>query len=393
MPIINRIAEFHEQMTAWRRDLHAHPELGFEEQRTAAFVARELESYGIEVHRGIATTGVVGVLRGDGAANGKVGAIGLRADMDALPMQELNTFAHASKNAGKMHACGHDGHTTMLLGAAKYLAETRNFSGTVNFIFQPAEEGLGGGKVMLEEGLLDRFPCDEIYGLHNWPQLPQGEMGMIPGPIMAASDTFDIEIITKGGHAAMPHHSIDPAVIAAHIITATQTIASRRVDPLDNVVVSITRVEVGSAYNVIAAGGWLRGTFRTFREDTRRMTGGLIASIAEQVAGALGGKAIPDIHYRYPPTVNTIEQTAFAADVARELVGEQRLRTDVLPSMGGEDFSYMLEQKPGCYVWLGAGVGDEPVNVHHPAYDFNDKILPIGSSYLARLVETAMPRS
>ena len=392
MPIVNRIAAFHDDMVAWRRDLHAHPETAFEEQRTSDFVVAKLSEFGIEVHRGLATTGVVGVLRGKGDGQR---AIGLRADMDALHIQELNDFAHRSKNEGKMHACGHDGHTTMLLGAARYLSETRNFDGTVYLIFQPAEENEGGGRVMVEEGLFEQFPAEQVYGLHNMPGVGVGEIAMRTGPAMAAFDIFELTVTGKGGHAAMPHRGIDPVVIAAQIVTALQTIVSRTVDPLESAVVTVTQVHAGDTWNVIPEQAVLRGTARSFRPEIRDRIEADIARIAEGIAGALG--ATVDLRYerRYPAVVNSPDETDLAARVAADVVGDGQVATDSPPLMGSEDFAYMLEAKPGCYIWLGNGVEGGPGGcfVHNPHYDFNDEASIVGASYWARLVETALPAS
>jgi amidohydrolase len=388
MPVINSIAAHQEEMTAWRRDIHAHPEIAFEEVRTSALVAEKLASWGIEVHRGLAKTGVVGVLRG---RNDSGRTIGLRADMDALPMNEANTFAYRSTREGAFHGCGHDGHTTMLLGAARYLAETRNFDGTVHFIFQPAEEGGGGGRVMVEEGLLDRFPCDELYALHNWPLMPFGTIGVRSGPMMAATDTFDVTIRARGGHAAIPHKANDPVVVAAHLITALQTLVSRSVNPLDSAVLSVTRVQTGSAYNVIPDDATLWGTVRTFRPELRDQMEEGMGRICAGIAAAFGCEVALDYHRGYPPTVNHEEQAGFAAEVAAEIVGPQNVERDVEPSMGGEDFSYMLEKRPGAYLFIGQGGGRHSCMVHNPHYDFNDALLPVGASLLSRLVEKRLP--
>ncbi len=392
MPIINRIADFHEEIKAWRRDIHAHPETAFEEDRTSEIVAGKLGEWGIEVHRGLAKTGVVGVLRGNG--NGGR-AIGLRADMDALDIHELNDFSYRSKNEGKMHACGHDGHTAMLLGAAKYLAETRNFDGTVCFIFQPAEENEGGGRVMVEQGLFERFPVEAVFGLHNMPGLPLGEIAMRTGPAMAAFDIFEITVTGKGTHAAMPHHGTDPVAVAAEIVGALQTISSRRVDPLDPVVVSVTQIHAGDTWNVIPQEAVLRGTARSFSKDTRDQVESDIERIVDGITAAHGASARMTYERRYPALVNTAEETDLAARVAAEVVSGDKVTPEWPPLMGSEDFAYMLEAKPGCYIWLGNGAEGEPGGcmVHNPHYDFNDEAAVIGASYWARLVETALPRA
>lgn len=392
MPVINRIADFHEEITGWRRDIHAHPETAFEEKRTSDIVAEKLSDWGIEVHRGLATTGVVGTLKGSGD-NGR--AIGLRADMDALDIHELNDFDYRSRNDGKMHACGHDGHTAMLLGAAKYLSETRNFDGTVYFIFQPAEENEGGGRVMVEEGLFEKFPVESVYGMHNMPGLPLGTIAMRTGPAMAAFDIFEITVTGKGTHAAMPQHGIDPVVISAEIVTALQTISSRIVDPLDPVVVSVTQIHGGDTWNVIPQEVVLRGTARTFSKEARDRVEADIRRIAEGVTATHGATAGLRYERRYPAVVNTDTATDLAAEVAAEVVGVEKVETDWPPLMGSEDFAYMLEAKPGCYIWLGNGAEGEPGGcmVHNPSYDFNDEAAVIGASYWAKLVETALPRS
>jgi hippurate hydrolase len=387
MPVLNRIADFHDEMTAWRRDFHMHPELGFEEVRTSGIVAEKLKGWGIETHTGIATTGVVGVIRGN---RGDGPTIGLRADMDALPMQEENDFAHKSLNPGKMHGCGHDGHTTMLLGAARYLAETRNFRGTVVVIFQPAEEGGGGGRRMVEEGLFDRFPCDQVFGMHNWPQMPFGTAGIIDGPIMAAADLINITVRGTGAHAAMPHLGIDPVVVASHIVTALQTLVSRSTDPLDSAVISVTKLHAGSAHNVIADNAVLGGTVRTFKPATRDAMEAGIRRVAEGVASAFGASAEVEYRRNYPPTINEKQATEIAARAATRVVGEENVLRDLAPSMGGEDFAFMLEAKPGNYIWLGQAGGPSACNVHNPKYDFNDALLPLGASYWVALVEETL---
>ena len=384
MKLNPQIKAFHDEMTAWRRDLHRHPELGFEEVRTSGIVAEKLASWGIEVHRGIATTGVVGVLDGE---LGPGPAIGLRADMDALPMQEENEFEHRSTTAGKFHGCGHDGHTTMLLGAARYLAETRNFAGRVVFIFQPAEEGLAGGRVMVEEGLFERFPVDRVFGMHNWPDVEVGRIAVRPGPIMAASDFLDIEISGVGAHAAMPNKGIDSVLVASHLVTALQSLVSRQTDPVDSAVLSITQVEAGSAYNVIPATATLRGTCRTFKPETRDAMENGIERVAQGVAQAFGAKVSVSYRRNYPPTVNEPITTQVAERISGEVVGEENVVRDAQPSLGGEDFAFLLEKRPGCYIWLGQGGGPLSCSVHHPRYDFNDDVLPIGASWFATLIE------
>ncbi|MGI9421025.1 MAG: M20 aminoacylase family protein [Geminicoccaceae bacterium] len=388
MAIINRIAEFHGDMTAWRRDFHAHPELGFEETRTSGIVAEKLREFGFdEVHTGIAKTGVVGVLRGNQGDQ----AIGLRADMDALPIEETTGKPYASKNQGRMHACGHDGHTTMLLGAARYLAETRNFSGTTYFIFQPAEEGDGGGRVMVEEGLFDRFPMRQVYGMHNWPGRPVGNFAMRVGPIMASTDQFVIEVKGKGGHAAAPHLCLDPLITAAQIALAMQTIISRNADPVEHGVVSVTQIHGGDALNVIPETAMLAGTARSFTPDVRKLLEERICAIPGHIAKAHGIEAEVDFRRGYPATVNSEAETALAGDAAAEIAGEERVDRDTPPVMGGEDFAYMLEKKPGSYIFIGNGGDESTPMLHNPGYDFNDETLPHGASYWARLVERLLP--
>ena len=381
---------FHAELTHIRRDIHAHPELGFEEARTSQVVADKLAEWGIEAHRGLAKTGVVGVIHG--RRKGK-GAIGLRADMDCLPLQEVSDVPHRSTVAGRMHACGHDGHTTMLLGAARYLAQTRNFAGTAHLIFQPAEEGGGGGRVMVEEGLFDRFPCDAVYAIHNWPGLPAGKIAVRPGPMMAATDEIRIRLQGRGGHAALPHLAIDPVVIAAHVITALQTIASRNANPVDALVVSLCSLQTSQvgAFNIIPAHVELVGTVRTFTPAMRDLAEQRIKQITESVALGLGGTA--EIEYRrgYPATVNTDAEARFAARVGERVFGKGNVVTDGEPTMGGEDFSYMLQARPGAYVFLGQGGSQSGCFLHNPAYDFNDEVIPLGAGYLAALVEEALP--
>jgi amidohydrolase len=389
MPVINSIAALEEEMTEWRRDFHTHPELGFEEFRTSAIVAEKLESWGIEVTRGIAGTGVVGTLRGQGEGGG---TLGFRADMDCLPIEEENDLPYRSQHPGRMHACGHDGHTAMLLGAAKYLAETRNFSGTVHFIFQPAEEMLGGAGRMVDEGLFDRFPCDRIFGLHNWPLLPAGQVAARPGPIMAASDRFVLSIRGKGGHGAMPHFTVDPVLVGAQIVTALQGIVSRFTDPLDSAVVSVTKFIAGTAFNVIPESATLSGTVRSLREETRDRLERQIGEIAAAIAGGFGAEAVLEYQRGYPVTVNAEAEARLAADVAARIVGEGNVVHDAPATMGAEDFSFMLNRRPGCYIWLGQAGGSSTSMVHNPTYDFNDAVLPVGASWFASLAETLLPR-
>ena len=384
MPVINRIAAIHDEMTAWRRDIHAHPELGFEEERTAAVVAEKLESFGIQVHRGLAKTGVVGTL--EGAPGG--GAIALRADMDALPILEGNDGVdYRSTNDGTMHACGHDGHTTMLLGAARYLAETRNFAGTVYFVFQPAEEGLGGGEAMVRDGLFEQFPATAVYGMHNWPGMAPGEIAVRTGPMMAACDEFEIAVDGTGAHGAMPHLGLDPVVAAAQIVTGLQSIVARNVDPLEAGVVSVTMIHGGDAFNVIPQSVALAGTVRTFKAQVRDLIAANIQRIAESTAASFGVTATVKVEGRFPATVNTAEETDRAEAAAAAVVGAERVHRDLAPCMGSEDFAYMLQARPGSYIWIGNGTGPGGCFLHNPGYDFNDEILPIGASYWATLVE------
>jgi amidohydrolase len=386
MPIINRVAEFSEEIAGWRRHMHENPELGYEEHQTSAFVAEKLKSFGVdEIVTGMGKTGVVAVIKGRKSTSGKV--VGLRADMDALPIHEATDLPYKSKNPGKMHACGHDGHTAMLLGAAKYLAETRNFDGTAIMIFQPAEEGGGGGLAMCEDGLMDRFGIQEVYGMHNMPGIPLGEFAIRSGPAMAAADRFDIHIEGRGGHAARPHDCIDPVVTASQLIMALQTIASRTADPLDSVVVSTCDVKSGDAYNVIPQTAHLRGTVRTLKADTRAMAERRIREIAAGIAIVAGATITVDYHKGYPVTINHPDQTDFAVKVAGSISGASKVDRNIEPLMGSEDFSYMLEARPGSYIFLGNG---DTAGVHHPAYDFDDRAIPVGVSYWVKIAETAM---
>ncbi|MBI36618.1 MAG: peptidase M20 [Alphaproteobacteria bacterium] len=383
MPVKPEINKEKALMTAWRRHLHANPEIAFKEQETSQFVLNKLEGLGLEVHSGLAGTGVVGRLK---AGKGNR-AIALRADMDALPLTEKNDFEHCSKNTGMMHACGHDGHTAMLLGAAKYLSESLNFDGVVYFIFQPAEEGEGGGKVMIEEGLFEKFPVESVFGLHNWPGMEVGKFGISSGPMMAAFDIFDLKVVGKGSHGAMPHQGIDPIVAASQIITAVQTITSRNTDPLDALVVSITQIHGGDAYNVIPESVELKGTVRSFKDRVRDDAEFAIRRVCEGICEATGSKFELNYERRYPSTINHEEETQLAVTAASEIVGEKNIDLNPAPSMGSEDFSYMLRERPGCYVWLGNGPAENNCMLHNPEYDFNDDILPIGASYWATLVE------
>jgi hippurate hydrolase len=388
MPIKAELRDYQAELTAIRRDIHAHPELAFAERRTADLVAAKLGDYGCTVARGLAVTGVVGTLR----CGSSPAAIGLRADMDALPMQELNDFAHRSTDNGKMHACGHDGHTTMLLGAAKYLAATRRFDGTVHFIFQPAEEGGGGGRVMVEQGLFDKFPCDAVFALHNKPGIALGRMAATAGPLLAASDRWDIRVKARGTHAAHPHLGIDPFVIGAEIVLALQTIASRSLDPLDAAVVSVGFIRGGSAYNVIPDDLHIGGTARSLRPEVQDMIERRIGEIARGVAATHGAATEVTYSRNYPATINHRAETEFAAAVAAEICGGDGVIRDLPPSLGGEDFSYMLQARPGAMLWLGNGDDDGDCVLHGARYDFNDSALPIGASFLARLVERFLER-
>jgi hippurate hydrolase len=387
MPVINRIAAFHEEMIAWRQDIHRNPETAFEEHRTAAFVAQHLEGFGLEVRRGLAGTGVVATLRAGSGAR----AIALRADLDALHIQEKNALPYTSCVPGKMHACGHDGHTAMLLGAAKYLAETRKFDGVVHFVFQPAEENEGGGRVMVEQGLFDQFPCEAIYGMHNWPGMPVGQFAIRPGPMMASYDVFEIVVEGRGSHGAMPHQSIDPVVAAAQIVLGLQTIVSRNVKPIDAAVVSVTQIHGGDTWNVIPESVVLRGTTRCFRRDVRDQMERRIGEIAAGIASAMGATATLRYERRYPALVNQDEAVRRAAAAARDIVGDPaKVEMEIEPVMGSEDFAFMLERKPGAYIMIGNGGGEGGRMLHNARYDFNDAILPIGASYWARLVEQSL---
>ncbi len=390
MPVINRVAEFHPEMTAWRRDFHEHPELGFEEVRTAGIVAEKLREFGVdEVHTGIAKTGVVGVIRGTGTSTR---AIGFRADMDALPIHEMTGKPYASKTPGKMHACGHDGHTTMLLGAAKYLAETRNFDGTVYLVFQPAEENLAGGEVMVKEGLFERFPMERIFGMHNWPGVPAGTFLHAPGPVMAAVANLEATITGTGAHGAMPHNGNDPILAASHIVTALQSVVARNVNPLEAGVITIAHFTGGHTFNVIPETVQMRGTARWFLPEVGDLLEAKFTQIVTGIAAAMGCKAECRFIRAYPATVNEPESTEIGARAARAVVGEARTRPLPQPTMGGEDFSFMLNEKAGAYLFLGGGTGEGDAMVHHPLYDFNDEILPVGASWFATLAEQLLPR-
>jgi amidohydrolase len=388
MPIVNRIADLHNDIRAWRHDLHAHPELLYDVQRTAATVAEKLKAFGCdEVVTGLGRTGVVGVIRGSKPAGaGKV--IGLRADMDALPIEEASNLPYKSTVPGKMHACGHDGHTAMLLGAARYLADTRNFAGTAVVIFQPAEEGGGGGREMVQDGLMERFGIQEVYGMHNYPGLPVGQFALRPGPLMAAADRLTIEIEGRGGHAARPHICIDTVLVGAQMINQIQSIVARNVDPLDSAVISICMFQAGSTDNVIPQTALLRGTARSLSPQVQDVLETRLREVVEGTARLYGAKAKLTYKRDYPVTRNHDRETAFAAAVASEVVGPERVNANVAPMMGAEDFSFMLNARPGAFIFVGNG---DTAGLHHPAYDFNDETIPIGTSYWVRLVETALP--
>ncbi len=383
-----QIAALQDDMIAWRHDLHAHPELGFEEHRTSDFVAARLAEFGVEVHRGLAGTGVVGTLRAGSGSR----AIAFRADMDALPIEEKNAFSHASKHPGVMHACGHDGHTAMLLGAARYLAANRDFDGAVHFIFQPAEENDGGGKRMVEEGLLDRFPVENVFALHNWPGLEFGKLAVRVGPQMAARDNFSIAVRGTGSHAAMPHLGDDPVIAACRIVSAAQAIVSRVVDPVEAVVLSFTQIHGGNTMNVVPGEVTLGGTCRYLE----RAVGEQVEASLRRLCGAIGEDTGLDVsldyQIGYPPTVNTAPAVGIAADAARKLFGPDKVATEFAPSMGSEDFAYMLAAQSGCYAWLGAGPAAAGRLLHQPNYDFNDALLPLGASYFVSVVEAVLGR-
>jgi hippurate hydrolase len=388
MGVTKRIAEFHDDLTNWRRDIHAHPELGFEEHRTSDLVAQKLAEFGYEVHRGVGRTGVVGRLR----AGKSPRSIGLRADMDALPIEEATNLAYRSRHQGRMHACGHDGHTAMLLGAARYLAETRQFDGTINLIFQPAEEGLGGGAAMVEDGLFERFPCDAIFGMHNRPGLAIGKFQIRTGPMMAGGGYFDITVTGRGAHGARPEVGIDPVIVASHITTALQTVVSRNVRPLDTAVLSVTQIHAGDAYNVIPEQAFIRGTARAFAADTLQLIEDNMRRIASGVASGFGASAELDFRILFPPLINDVAETEFIADTAAELVGADNVNRDGNLVMASEDFSYMLNRRPGAYIQIGNGDGTGGCEVHNPGYDFNDMALPFGASLFVRLAERKLAR-
>ena len=389
MPIVNRIAALHGDITEWRHDFHAHPELLYDVHRTAASVADKLKSFGCdEVVTGIGRTGVVGVIHGRKPADGGIKTIGLRADMDALPIMEATNLPYKSTTPGKMHACGHDGHTAMLLGAARYLAETRNFAGTAVVIFQPAEEGGAGGKAMIQDGMMERFGIGEVYGMHNYPGLPVGEFAIRSGPIMAAADHLTIDIEGVGGHAARPHLSIDTVLVGSQIVNALQSIVSRNVDPLHSAVISICMFHAGNADNVIPQTAQLNGTARSLTPAVQDLLERRVKEVVEGVARLHGAKATVDYRRNYPVLKNHERQTGFAASIAGQVVGENRVDTAMLPVMGAEDFSFMLESRPGAFIFVGNG---DSAGLHHPAYNFNDDVIPIGTSYWVKLVENALP--
>jgi amidohydrolase len=387
MPVINRVAAMQDEIAQWRRDIHENPEILYEVHRTAGVVVDKLKAFGCdEVVPGIGRTGVVGVIKGRKSGSGKV--LGLRADMDALPMTEMTGLPYASKTPGKMHACGHDGHTAMLLGAAKYLCETRNFDGTAIVIFQPAEEGGAGGKAMVDDGMMERWNIQEVFGMHNMPGIPVGQFAIRPGPLLAASDGIIIDVTGKGGHAARPHECIDTVLVASSIVTALQSIVARNVDPLKSGVVSICVFQSGEALNVIPETAHLEGTARTLAPEVRDLLERRVVEVAEATARLFGATAKARYERRYPVTNNHVRQTEFAASVAAQVAGADKVDTNTPPLMGGEDFSFMLEARPGAFIFIGNG---NTAGVHHPKYDFNDAALPAGVSYWARLVETAMP--
>ena len=387
MSIIDRIAGYQADLVEIRRDLHAHPETAFEERRTADVVAARLAALGVEVHRGLARTGVVGVLR---AGSGQR-AIGLRADMDALHVAELNDFGHRSLHTGKMHACGHDGHTAMLLGAARYLAETRRFDGTVYFIFQPAEESEGGGELMVREGLFEQFAAEVVFGMHNWPGVPVGQFQLRTGPMMAGTNRFEITVTGRGAHAAMPHQGIDPVVAGSALVQALQTLTSRNLNPLDSAVVTVTQFHGGDAWNVIPSEVVIRGTTRAFTPEIQDLLEDGMRRISDGVTAAHGCKVALRYERNYPPLVNSEREAQLAREVLESLVGAENVQWDCAPTMAGEDFAFMLQARPGCFVFIGNGPGQGGCMLHNPRYDFNDAILPLGASYWARLVERYLP--
>jgi len=390
MKLDDLMVDLHTRTKALRRDLHAHPELGLAEQRTSDIVAAKLAALGLQVHRGLAGTGVVGTLQ----VGSSTRAIGLRADMDALPIDELNAFEHRSRHPGTMHACGHDGHTAMLLGAAEALTALRDegrFDGSVHFIFQPAEESEGGGRLMVEQGLFEKFPLQAVFGMHNWPGLPVGQMGVMPGPIMAGTDRVDIVVKGRGGHAAMPHLATDTIVAASALVSALQTLASRNTEPVEPTVLSIARFHAGSTDNVLPSEAHLGGTLRTFSAAQQALMNAGMKRICDGIAAAYGVAIDLGIAPGYPPTINSAAETVVCQEVAAELFGAENVHADLNPSMGAEDFAYLLREKPGCYVWLGNGLGDGNCLLHNPHFDFNDEIIPLGIRYWVALVERILP--
>ncbi len=388
MDLVDKITARKELHTSWRREIHAHPELAYREHRTADFVAAKLESFGIAIVRGLGKTGVVGTIK----AGNSDRSIGLRADMDALPLAEMNDFAHRSQHHGVMHACGHDGHTAMLLAAAEHLAATRDFDGIVHFIFQPAEEGEAGAKAMMDDGLFEDFPMEAVYGLHNWPGLEVGKMAMRTGAAMAAMDIFEVKIHGQGGHAALPHLAIDPIIVGAQLVSAWQTVVSRNVKAIDPAVVTVTQFHAGEAWNVIPETVVLRGTVRCFSQSVRATIESRMRQLAEGLCAAHGCRLEWWYEKRFPPTVNSPEETQTAARAAQAVVGHEQVNTEVEPVTGSEDFGYMLEVKPGCYAFIGNGPGSGGCLLHSPTFDFNDDIIPIGASYWVRLVEQVLAR-
>ena len=387
MIVSNSINQMFEEMKAWRQELHSIPEIGLEEYETSKYIKSKLSEFNIEFKDGYANTGIVARVKGSQGESDK--SIALRADFDALPMPEKNEFEHKSKNEGMMHACGHDGHTSMLLGAAKYLSENNDFDGNVYFIFQPGEEGFAGGQKMIQDGIFDDFKIDEVYALHNWPELPIGSIGVNSGPMMAAVDEFDIVVKGRGGHAAIPQLAIDPVVIASQIVLAVQTIVSRSTDPVDKALISITKINGGTAYNVIDDSVKLGGTIRTFKPETRSFFEKKLKEISSGIAKANGAEAEVDFHLtnKYPPTINSKKESVFAANVAKKVFGDSQVDTDIDPSMGGEDFSYLLEKKPGAYLYIGQGDDNHKAHLHTTKYDFNDNLLPVGVNYWVELVK------
>ncbi|MEZ5661680.1 MAG: M20 aminoacylase family protein [Burkholderiaceae bacterium] len=395
MKLIDDIIARQDEFRQIRRDIHAHPELGYQENRTAERVAGLLRDYGLEVHTGIARTGVVGTLR---AGTGKR-TVGLRADLDALPLQEANRFAHHSQHAGRMHACGHDGHTAMLLAAAREMAASRDFDGVVHFIFQPAEEGGAGGKAMIDDGLFERFPCEAVFGMHNWPGMRVGQFGVRAGPMLASSSEFEIEILGRGSHAALPHNGVDPVLVASHLVQALQSIVSRNKKPIDAAVVSVTQIHSGDAFNVIADQAVLRGTVRTFTYEVLDLVEDRMRAIVAQLPPAFGATGSLKFERNYPPLINHVAETDFCRKVLTDMVGADNV-LDFEPTMGGEDFAFMLQVKAGCYVMIGNGDGTHrdidhgagPCMLHNASYDFNDDLLPIGASYWVRLARAWLAR-